>query len=359
MKSRNGHKHMSSPKLPPPSLPPIPEEAPPQPQMTEQKLAELADLAARNPKYRSAYERAVMQMAASGQSFAAPSSPRVSTAYADVLCAGLGAAITDSIFNPLEIIKVRMQTAQQLHEPAEDFFGAASALYRRGGPVLLWTPGLTATWARGFGFTGLRVGLYPTVKRLFSGEDKEPSLTAKIAAGATTGAIGSSIANPVDMIRTRMQAQAGRTLLYPSSLSVVRAVHANEGGIAALWRGVAATAVRATLLSGAQLATYDELKSRLKSAGVATEGPRLHVFCGAVSGLVAQTVCQPADTIKSRVLSGGFPSAGACLKHTLTTEGVAGLFRGYLPAICRQTPVVLVQMPLIEQIRVAVGLSNM
>ena len=132
----------------------------------------------------------------------------------------------------------------------------------------------------------------------------------------------------------------------------------NEGGIAALWRGVAATAVRATLLSGAQLATYDELKSRLKSAGVATEGPRLHVFCGAISGLVAQTVCQPADTIKSRVLSGGFPSAGACLKHTLTTEGVAGLFRGYLPAICRQTPVVLVQMPLIEEIRRLAGLGH-
>ena len=163
--------------------------------MTEQALAELADLAARNPKYRSTYERAVMQMASSQRNFSAgTSSPRASTAYADVLCAGLGAAITDSIFNPLEVIKVRMQTAQQLSEPAEDFAGAASALYRRGGPVLLWTPGLTATWARGFGFTGLRVGLYPTVKRLFSGDDDEPSLSAKIAAGATTGAIGSSIA---------------------------------------------------------------------------------------------------------------------------------------------------------------------
>lgn len=328
---------------------------------TEQELADLADLAARNPRYQQMYLSAIQRAYASERQFVAPSTkkPAFASVYADICCAGLGAALTDSLFNPLEVVKVRMQTAQQLKQPNESFLGAASALYQRGGLFLLWTPGLTATWARAFGFTGLRVGLYPSVKALISGsDDANPSLGTKIAAGATTGAIGSSIANPVDLIRTRMQAQAGRTILYPSSLAVARQVHANEGGIAALWRGVAATAVRATLLSGSQLATYDELKSQLKARGLAEEGSTLHAFCGVVSGLAAQTVCQPADTIKSRVLSGGYAGVWVCLKDTLSKEGFLGLYRGYLPAVCRQAPVVLVQMPLIERIRTTFGLDN-
>jgi solute carrier family 25 uncoupling protein 8/9 len=329
------------------------------PPATDRDLAELADLAARNPRYKQLYISAVQSAANSQKSFASSGAAPYASVYADVLCAGLGAAITDSLFNPLEVVKVRLQTAQQLGQPNESFLGAATALHQRGGLLLLWTPGLTATWFRAFGFTGLRVGLYPTIKALISGsDDPNPSLATKIAAGATTGAIGSSIANPVDLIRTRMQAQAGRTTLYPSSLAVARHVHSQEGGLTALWRGVSATAVRATLLSGSQLATYDELKSRLKASGLATEGSGLHALCGVVSGLVAQTVCQPADTIKSRVLSGGYESVGACVRDTLAKEGLIGLYRGYLPAVCRQAPVVLVQMPLIERIRVAVGLDN-
>jgi solute carrier family 25 uncoupling protein 8/9 len=277
---------------------------------------------------------------------------------ADVACAGAGAAITDSIFNPLEVIKVRLQVAPQLVEsPIE----AAAALYRRGGLFLLWTPGLGATWCRAFGFTGLRVGLYPCVRDLLgasSTDTKPASLAAKVAAGAATGALGSAVANPVDLGRPRKQAQAGRQMAYGGSLDVVSAVINYEGGIAALWRGVSATAVRATLLSGAQLATYDQLKEETKRRGLAREGTPLHVLCGFASGLVGQTVCQPADTIKSRVLSGSHGSVLACVREILQREGLRGLYRGYLPAIARQSPVVLVQMPLIELIRGFVGLGS-
>lgn len=307
---------------------------------------------------------------------------------ADVACAGLGAAITDSIFNPLEVVKVRLQTAAQhggaavtngataaatngataaatngataaATNGAETAVQAASSLWQRGGPRLLWSPGLQATWVRAFGFTGLRVGLYPTVRNIVSGDsDGPPSLAAKVTAGAATGALGSAIANPVDLIRTRMQAQAGRPTLYDSSLAVARHV-VSDGGVAALWRGVGATAVRATLLSGAQLATYDQLKEELKASGwVAGESSALHVGCGFMSGLVGQTVCQPADTIKSRVLAGGYTSVAACLRDTIAREGLRGLYRGYWPAVARQCPVVLVQMPLIERIRAAAGLEH-
>ena len=67
----------------------------------------------------------------------------------------------------------------------------------------------------------------------------------------------------------------------------------------------------------------------------------------------------PADVIKTKVLSGEHgPSVMRCLRATLTQEGVRGLWRGFVPAATRQCPVILVQMPLIEQIRRLAGLEH-
>jgi len=60
-----------------------------------------------------------------------------------------------------------------------------------------------------------------------------------------------------------------------------------------------------------------------------------------------------------KVLSGDHGrSALGCLRETLRAEGIAGLYRGFVPAVCRQCPVILVQMPLIEEIRRLAGLGH-
>ena len=67
----------------------------------------------------------------------------------------------------------------------------------------------------------------------------------------------------------------------------------------------------------------------------------------------------PADVIKVKILSGDHgTSVWGCARATLIEEGVAGLFRGFWPAVCRQCPVILVQMPLIEAIRRLAGLQH-
>lgn len=189
-------------------------------------------------------------------------SNRMRTAQ-EVLTSGAGAAVTDTIFNPLEVVKVRLQLQLAREAPPESMAAAARSLWRVGGLSALWLPGLAPTWARSFCFTGLRVGLYPSTRDLVAQVRGEPagstSVAVKVLAGATTGAIGSAIANPVDLVRTRMQAQAGREKIYSSSLAAAQKV-LSQGGVVALWRGVSATALRAALLSGAQLASYDQTK---------------------------------------------------------------------------------------------------
>ena len=71
------------------------------------------------------------------------------------------------------------------------------------------------------------------------------------------------------------------------------------------------------LLSGGQLASYDQAKASAKEHLGMSEGPRLHMACAAFSGAVAQFVCMPADVIKTKILSGDYgTSLWRCLRAT-------------------------------------------
>mmetsp|Transcript_175264 Transcript_175264/g.556680 ORF Transcript_175264/g.556680 Transcript_175264/m.556680 type:complete len:86 (-) Transcript_175264:49-306(-) len=82
----------------------------------------------------------------------------------------------------------------------------------------------------------------------------------------------------------------------------------------------------------------------------------------------------PADVVKTRVQSGLLATAGEaaslggaaalrrpgplqCMRLIVREEGPAALYRGFAAAASRQISVMAVQMPIVEQIRRALGLS--
>lgn len=273
--------------------------------------------------------------------------------------AGLGCALADTVFNPLEVLKTRRQAVGNEGGAGANSGVAelARAAVREKGVVRgLWEPGLAATWARGMSYTGFRIGMYPKVRDALPGD----SLGGRLAAGALTGGVGSAVFAPIDLVRIRQQGPRP----FPSTAGAFAAV-ANEHGLAGLWRGTSASVLRAALLSGSQLATYDTAKRVLKQRGAfAEEGVALHLTSSFLSGLVAQAVTMPADTLKTRIMSqvgaeGGGGSTLAALRDVLRAGGPAALYRGFLPALARQGPVMVVQMPLVEQLRRLVGLDYM
>ena len=144
--------------------------------------------------------------------------------------------------------------------------------------------------------------------------------------------------------------------------------------------------MRSSLMSGSQLATYDTWKKMMIKLTGITDTPILHVIGSVISGVVAQTVIMPVDTIKTRVMiarstnvantmgmtAGGTVTPGAtvpitqvspnstplgALKQLLKEGGVGALYKGYVPGVMRQIPTMFIQMPLIEQIRKVMGLG--
>ena len=173
---------------------------------------------------------------------------------------------------------------------------------------------------------------------------------------------GAALFTPVDVVRVRMQGdpKAFADVSAPSRTMRAFGIVITQGGWRALYHGWSACVLRAALLSSSQLASYDGLKSTAKQLELGTEGPAMHTMCSFASGLIAQTVVQPADTIRTVMLSG---NAGGglreCTASIVREGGLRALFRGYLPAILRQGPVIAMQMPLIEEIRRLFGLGYM
>ena len=56
-------------------------------------------------------------------------------------------------------------------------------------------------------YSTFRLGAYEPVKGLLAGSKIDIPFWKKVMAGAITGAIGSALANPVDLVKIRMQAQ--------------------------------------------------------------------------------------------------------------------------------------------------------
>ena len=69
----------------------------------------------------------------------------------------------------------------------------------------------------------------------------------------------------------------------------------------------------------------------------------------------------PADTVKTRFMASGsaalYRNPIDCVVQTVRAEGALALYRGYWPTLARQGPVMVVQMPLVEQLRRLAGLD--
>ena len=344
------------------------------------------------------------------------------------LSAGVGCALSDTVFNPLEVLKVRRQiqassnaTRSVISNQINTLRLAKSAIQEADGSILkgLWQPGLLATLMRGLSYTGFRIGLYPTVRDYYvktrtptsargmdrnahDGEEASMSeseqFAVKLLAGATTGAIGSAVFNPIDIVRIRMQSQPYRVMnsnssggammvptgqqpFYPSTIRAFSMIAKEEGVVRGLWRGVGVCVARASLLSGSQLGTYDAAKRYLlvknneedesttnKSTMTTTmtttspflftrDGPALHFTCAFISGVVAQTVTQPVDTLKTLAMSSTNKNSLFLAANVIRERGFFALYNGFWPAAMRQGPVMVLQMPIVEQLRRLCGLE--
>jgi len=274
----------------------------------------------------------------------------------------------------MDVIKVRLQTQNQLQRagalgaaelPYKGFRHAFLKILREEGYFKGLMKGFTPSMLREASYSSLRMGLYDVMKGIVAPNAKtkdEFTLWQKLAAGMCSGAIGSSIANPTDLVKIRFQ---GYTPLKPNpyrhTFHAFATIYKEEKGFAGLYRGVTPNIVRAAVLTGAQLASYDHTKRVMLRSGYFQDNIVTHLSASVVSGLVTTTATNPFDVVKTRIMSDRASYSGPidCFFKTVTREGPLALFKGWVPNYLRLGPHFIVSIPLYEFIRKNLGAGSL
>ncbi|KAJ3767009.1 mitochondrial carrier domain-containing protein [Lentinula raphanica] len=172
-----------------------------------------------------------------------------------------------------------------------------------------------------------------------------PEPVVPLIAGVLARGVISSVASPLEMIRTNLQS----TPPSPSNPHTLRSVLASirglvrAQGIPVLYRGLGATLWRDIPFSGLYWATYESLKKSFARQG--HQGAWVAFVSGALSGSAAALMTSPMDVIKTRrqalVMSGSTSQITATLplvRHIVQSEGVNALYAGLAPRIAKIAP---------------------
>ncbi|KAI2626000.1 mitochondrial carrier [Hypomontagnella submonticulosa] len=206
---------------------------------------------------------------------------------------------------------------------------------------------------------------------------------APLVAGATARILAVTAVNPIELFRTRLQASPGSTTTshLANTFAGMRDM-VGENGYRSLWRGLTLTLWRDVPFSAMYWFGYESIRNKLTDMREARRGRRLSredstsrkrarsrsrsqeghtetfmdsFTAGALSGAFASSVTMPFDVGKTRrqvyrdAANKALPAAETAsapetqhmmrfLWHIYSTEGLAGLWKGWLPRTLKVAP---------------------
>jgi len=152
------------------------------------------------------------------------------------------------------------------------------------------------------------------------------TMSADFWAGYISGAAGILIGNPLDLIKTRLQAGTPSLTTTPTSYT------SQFSSAGMLIRGATAPILGYGALNALLFVTYNRTSDLLKSSTVEAPSNLWTTWlAGAIGGLATWVVSTPTELIKCRaqVISSPTAASSWCVtKEILRTEGIRGLYLG-------------------------------
>lgn len=293
-----------------------------------------------------------------GVSGSADSAGAAKAVALQLLPGGLAGSMAQTIVQPVETLKVRLQAESAgTAPPRYGSMGNALRLVTAEEGVLALWKGMAPSALRELSYSTLRFGLYKPIKAaLGAGTPRDTPVWKMMAAGGTAGGLASFVANPTDLLKTRMQADAG---VVPKSMLAHASEIYQQGGILGFWRGASATVVRAVTLGAVKMASYDASKLAAEDHLGLKKGtmPNTLSACLVSSGFVVFSSA-PIDFLRTQMMAG--TESGGMLSiasKAVRTHGPLVLWRGWVPQYMRILPYGTLQFIFMERIANALGAS--
>nr|XP_006818705.1 PREDICTED: kidney mitochondrial carrier protein 1-like isoform X2 [Saccoglossus kowalevskii] len=214
----------------------------------------------------------------------------------------------------------------------------------------------------------IKFGCYHTFKRLLVPDPANETVLGNVLCGVSAGVLASSVANPTDVVKIRMQtANTSYRGNANSGIVVSFMTIYHEEGTRGLWRGVSPTAQRAAIIAGVQLPTYDWMKKEILEHQIMGDTVATHFVSSVVAGLAACIASNPVDVAKTRMMNQRhlkahivegsrqnvllYKNTVDCLFKTASTEGFRALYKGFIPSWLRMGPWNIIFFVTYEQLK--------
>ncbi|RVE51007.1 hypothetical protein evm_004298 [Chilo suppressalis] len=278
----------------------------------------------------------------------------------DMAMGGVSAMFATLFTNPLEVVKTRLQLQGEMKSKGQHqvyYKSVPHGLYviaRTEGLVALQN-GLPAMLGFQFFLNTFRLGVYRICERrgLITDSNGRTSVIKAAVAAGIGGALGSVAGTPFFLVKTRLQAQAARSIAvghqhkHSGTAAALLDIYRNEG-FKGLFRGVQPQIPRGAVGSGAQMVSFTYAKEWLRERRLLVDSPLALSFAGANLGGVVMTLClNPFDVVATRLSNQPVDAQNRgklysgmlnCFVKMIRTEGARSLYKGVAANYLRLGP---------------------
>ena len=224
--------------------------------------------------------------------------------------------------------------------------------------VIVAEEGVSKLWkgnllniTRVFPYSAIQFSSYDAYKVALRGDSKAKlSPLERLTAGALAGMTATSLTHPMDVVRLRLSIHRELNGVGEAFRHVWQ-----EGGVRALFKGFIPTMLSVSPFIAINFASFDLLKQR-----VPVHSNVNILLLGAASGLLAQSVCYPLDTVRRRQQMKGRHYDGVvdAFRQIVKAEGVRGLYRGMVPNAVKVVPNNAIRFVVFEAVKKHMGLGG-
>lgn len=246
------------------------------------------------------------------------------------LAGATAGAIGKTLTAPLDRVKILLQVrggncggALQAAAAQGNLVRSFLAIGQAEGVMGYWKGNLPQV-LRVLPYSAAQLYSYEVFKRAFADEEGKLSVPARLAAGACAGMASTLVTYPLDTLRLQMAVDPSVRSMAGATRHLYR-----TGGARIFFRGLGPALAGIAPYMALELAAFDLLPR-----------DRVPVFArGFCAALIATSFCYPLDTIRRQIqLSATGQGVAAVVGYTLRTEGLGGLYRGFIPNALKNLP---------------------
>ncbi|KAI2625836.1 solute carrier family 25 member 42 [Hypoxylon sp. NC1633] len=280
----------------------------------------------------------------------------VSQPVVAAFCAGgVAGAVSRTVVSPLERLKILFQVQSAGHNEYKLSVGKALVKMWKEEGWRGFMAGNGTNCIRIVPYSAVQFGSYNLYKRHFFEKYPNAPLTPvqRLICGGIAGITSVFFTYPLDIVRTRLSIQSASFAALantpkdklPGMWTTLAMMYKQEGGMAALYRGIIPTVAGVAPYVGLNFMTYEYVRKYLTPEGDQNPSAARKLLAGAVSGAVAQTCTYPFDVLRRRfqinTMSGmgyKYKSIGDAVRVIVAQEGPRGLYKGLIPNLLKVAP---------------------